>query len=198
VREQFDGFVNLIGQAGIRDAFDLDTSNMEAVAAALNAKSHSRSRPRRVASSSGAKKNLGDRDDADVEYFRSSDRVTMRRVHNKMTNGLRRYCECRTLAVEEGSTQVCMFDALIRDFDGNRNLLVEVKPDSEQATCRLAVGQLLDYRRQLPDRARTDLAVLFPQQPSAKAKAFLDDVAVRPLWFDEEMKVVKGLEPRGA
>lgn len=47
-----------------------------------------------------------------------------------------------------------MYDALITGYSDERHLLVEVKTDSEQPTCRLAVGQLLDYRSQLPDRAR--------------------------------------------
>jgi len=87
-----------------------------------------------------------------------------------------------------------MFDALIREHDGDRHLLVEVKTDSAQPTCRLAVGQLLDYRRQLSDRAQTDLGVLFPKKPSARAKALLEDVGVKSLWFTTGMKAVKGFK----
>jgi hypothetical protein len=194
VGEQFDGFVNLIGQAGIRDAFDLDTSNMNVVAAALKVKPRSRAAPRRASPTpSGATRNLDERDDADVEFFRRAGSVKMRRLHHTMTNALRRFCKGHGLAVEEGSAPEYMFDALIRQHDGDRHLLVEVKTDSEQPTCRLAVGQLLDYRRQLKDRARTDLGVLFPEKPSSRAKALLEDVGVKSLWFTGGMKAVKGL-----
>lgn len=120
----------------------------------------------------------------------------MRRLHHKMTNALRRICADQGLAVKEGVHAGGMFDALIREHDGYRDLLVELKTDSAQPMCRLAVGQLLDYRRQLKDRAGADLAVLFPKKPRPGAKAFLDDVGVRSLWFNERMTTVKGLRSR--
>ncbi|MBK9259810.1 MAG: hypothetical protein IPM54_08220 [Polyangiaceae bacterium] len=192
VSEQFDGFVNLIGQVGIRDAFDLDTSDMAVVVAALKAKPRSQAEPRRT-SVTRVTRTLDERDDADVEFFRQPGSVTMPRLHHTMTNALRSFCEAHGMAVEQGSKQECMFDALIHEYDGDRHLLVEVKTDSEQPTCRLAVGQLFDYRRQIEDRARTDLAVLFPVKPGARAKAFFEDVGVRLLWFNKDMTAVTGL-----
>ena len=46
----------------------------------------------------------------------------------------------------------------------------------------MAVGQLLDYRRKVPRRAATDLAVLFHTQPRDEVAAFLRDVSVKVLW----------------
>lgn len=191
VRDQFDGLVNLIGQAGIRDAFDLDTSNVD-IAAKLKASTRARADTPHTRLPGDARP-LSERDDADVEFFRRSRSVTMQRVHHTMTNALRRFCKGRGLALKEGASPTCMFDALILEHGGDRHLLVEVKTDCEQATCRLAIGQLLDYRRQLDNRARIDLAVLFPGKPSPNAKAFLDDVGVRPMYFNDARTVVKGL-----
>jgi hypothetical protein len=62
------------------------------------------------------------------------------------------------------------------------------------ASARLAVGQLLDYRRFLRRRLATDLAVLFLVKPSKHIGDFLLDVGVRPLWFaSKTMKVVVGI-----
>jgi hypothetical protein len=47
----------------------------------------------------------------------------------------------------------------------------------------MAVGQLLDYRRQLPGSAITDLAVLFNHVPSQHVLEFLGHVGVKALWL---------------
>jgi hypothetical protein len=56
----------------------------------------------------------------------------------------------------------------------------------------MAVGQLLDYRRHLGDRAALDLAVLFPKKPSKDALNFLGYVGVKALWFDDGMTTIGG------
>lgn len=194
VGAQFDGLVNLVGQAGIRDAFDLDVSSMSGVVAALKVKRLSRGARRRASPTRSRRlKSLDERHDADVQFFRHADTVRMRRLHHTMTNALRRFCGSRRWVVEEGVSPEYMFDALIREYNGNRHLLIEVKADSKQPTCRLAIGQLLDYRRQLKDRARIDLGVLFPNRPSARAAALLKDVGAQSLWFTPGMKAVKGI-----
>jgi hypothetical protein len=117
----------------------------------------------------------------------------MRRLHNAMTNALKGCCERSRLELEEGSDRACLFDAVIRGYAGTeRHLLVEVKTDDSPQMCRMAVGQLLDYRRHQHDRAKIDLAVLFPRRPSATAVAFLRDVGISALWFDASKRVVKG------
>jgi hypothetical protein len=187
--QQFDGLTNLIGQAGIIDTFALDTAADDHIARAMKAKSAS---PKRSSKKKPAPKPLGDRCDEDVKYLRSADTVAMRRVHNRMTNALRSICAAVPLMVEEGSDREYLFDALIRDYDGERHLLVEVKADSNPATCRLAVGQLLDYRRRLPGRAAIDLAVLVPEEPPKSAVQFFGYVGVKVMWFDMAMEAVRG------
>jgi len=64
-----------------------------------------------------------------------------------------------------------------------RDLLIEAKSSTDVAFCRMAVGQLLDYRRQLPGSAITDLAVLFSEVPGKHVLDFLGHVGVKALWF---------------
>jgi len=101
--------------------------------------------------------------------------------------------------IEEGSEQTCLFDALVREYAGTeRHLLIEVKTDDSAPMCRMAVGQLLDYRRHLGDRAAIDLAVLFPAKPGKDAIDFLGFVGVNVLWLDDDMSNVSGDVALGA
>lgn len=187
VARQYDGLVGLLGQAGIGDAFDLDQADEDKIEAAL------RAAPARGKVTPFAGKRLAERHDEDVEYLRRIDTVDMRRVHNKMTNALRAICEAAGVVTEEGSVQTCLFDALIREYQGTeRHLLIEVKTDDSAPLYRMAVGQLHDYRRLLADRAGIDLAVLFPEKPSEDARSFLHYVGVKVLWLSNEMSRVRG------
>lgn len=183
---QHDHLVGLIGQAGIDDAFALDVASAdEGLRAKLAA-------PRR-APPSGPGKPLGIRADGDVEVLRDAATTTMRRLHHRMTNALRDIGKRASLTIDEGDDRTCLFDALIHDYQGSgRHLLIELKTDDSMLTCRLAVGQLLDYRRMHRERAAMDLAVLFPELPSQTARDFLGYVGVKVLWFDEPMRAILG------
>lgn len=185
---QCNGLMGLIGQAGLSDAFALDTATDEEIERAM-AKPGSR---RRSSPKEGLTRPLGGRHDEDLEYLKHIDTVTMRRLHNRMTNALRSICAAVPLIVDERLQRECLYDALVRHYDGERHLLVEVKTDSSPAMCRLAVGQLMDYRRQLPDRAAIDLAVLLPERPPKEATAFFGYVGVNVIWFDRTMSTVRG------
>jgi hypothetical protein len=138
-------------------------------------------------------KPLAERHDDDVEQLRSTDLVLMRKRHNRMTNALRTICERRGLVVQEGSEQTFLFDALVRAYGGTeRHLLIEVKTETRPAFCRMAVGQLLDYRRHLPDAAAIDLAVLLPEKPPKEAVDFFGYVGVGILWFSGDMSEIEG------
>jgi hypothetical protein len=64
-----------------------------------------------------------------------------------------------------------------------RDLLIEAKSSTDTAFCRMAVGQLLDYRRQLCGSATTDLAVLFSDPPGKHVRNFLGYIGIKALWF---------------
>ncbi|AKI99118.1 Hypothetical protein AA314_00745 [Archangium gephyra] len=94
--------------------------------------------------------------------------------------------------MEEGRLQSCRFDALVRNHQTGRDLLIEVKSSTAIADIRLAVGQLLDYRRQLPKKETTHIAVLLPSEPGEHVRAFLNDVEARALWFTKDLKTIQG------
>jgi len=199
---QYDGLVNLIGQAGIDDAFDLDAviqhddlhdDLLERIGQAGidDALDLDVIDEEQIAN---PPKELGERNDEDVEYLRSMDMVTMRRTHNTMTNAFRAICKQAGLIVQEGSERTCRFDALILEYRNGRHLLVEVKTNDAMPMCRMAVGQLLDYRRRQSNRVAIDLAVLFPTRPSQESQEFLADadVGVKAIWFNEDFKKIEG------
>ena len=92
-----------------------------------------------------------------------------------------------------GAEQTCLFDAIVREYQGtDRHLLIEVKTDDSPPMCRMAIGQLFDYRRLRRDRAAIDLAVLFHAKPSKAAISLVAFVGVKALWFDDGMRNVVG------
>lgn len=187
--QQYDGLLGLIGQAGVDDAFGLDTADDDEIERAIRGSTTRRAK----GAGQGRPKPMVARSDEDLEYLRSTDPVAMKRLHNSMTNALLALCEKAGLALEEGSEQVCLFDALIRSYlAGERHLLVEVKTDATPAMCHMAVGQLLDYRRQLAGRAAIDLAVLFPSKPEKATRDFLAYVGVKATWFNADMTSLEG------
>jgi hypothetical protein len=167
----------LIDQAGIRDAFDLDTAGQAAIEKALA--SGTRAKP-----AGQGPKPLLSRSDEDMEYLAQANMRVMQQRHNRMTNRLLAICSDAGFRVEQG-THDCLFDALIRHYENSeRHLLVEVKTDTSQEFCRMAIGQLLDYRRHFPDRAAIDMAVLLPESPPTEARDFIHDVGAQVIWFE--------------
>ena len=188
--EQFDGLVGLINQAGLDGALALDTASDDVLKDAFKAREGAPRAPTRPATPS---KPLAPRQDEDIEFLRAEAIEGHRLLHNKMTNALLRVCKSADLVVEEGLEKSNLFDARVRRYIATeRDLLIEVKTSHAPAFCRLAVGQLLDYRRQLDTRASTDVAVLFPGAPDQHAIDFLGFVGVKVLWFSPDMSSVEG------
>jgi len=198
LEEQCVGLQGLIGQAGIGDAFALDTADDEtiwqAIAAAEPTTDPGPEDEEPVDDEVlPALAPLAERRDDDVEYLRATDLVRMTHRHHTMTNALREICARAKLRVEEGTDPSCLFDALIREYLGTeRHLLVEVKTDVSPPFCRLAIGQLHDYRRKLPGAAAIDLAVLLPSKPPQDMIDFLGYVGVRALWLNTTAKRIEG------
>jgi hypothetical protein len=136
---------------------------------------------------------LAARDASDIEAVYRAGVVAVCRLHNEMTNRVRELCSKRLIA-RQGSSAECLFDVLIERYDeSGRDLLIEVKSSLDRGSLRLAVGQLLDYRRGVARPDQTDLAVLLPSPPEPDAVAFLRDVGVRLLWFsDEKLSAIAG------
>jgi hypothetical protein len=190
--KQFDGLVSLVGRPGIPDAFVLDVTgemfgyDLESTEQELLEAEEKLFTPAVPRSESLPIKN-----EEDIKVVSDALQTKHKQLHNRMTNRLLAICQEKKLTVEEGRPQSCRFDALVRNHQKGRDLLIEVKSTAEIADVRLAVGQL-DYRRQLPKKATTNIAVLLPFAPGEHVRAFLDDVEAMALWFTKDLKTIQG------
>ena len=178
--DQFGALVNLIHQGGITDAFMLDIITPEQLA---DVPRSTKSKKIHV-KLSAKERQLEEKDENDVEVLRKASLSSYVKVHNSMTNRLRSCCKSSGKEVHDWYTRDCCFDALIKNYDGEgRDLLIEAKSSTDVAFCRMAVGQLLDYRRLLPGSVTTDLAILLPEAPGKHVRDFLGNTGIKALWF---------------
>lgn len=188
--EQFKGLVGLIHQGGISDAFELDVSEAE-LPRLRKTPAWSVSKWR---STTGAgSRPLELKDAGEVHILMKAQSLRYHRRHDDMTNQLLSCSREAGLDCAEGTDPDCRYDARVVNYDGKgRDLLIEAKADTAIQFCRMAIGQLFDYRRRLPTRALTDLAVLFPARPSRDACDLLTGLGMRVLWFSSSMKRILG------
>ena len=66
------------------------------------------------------------------------------------------------------------------------------KSSTDRGVIRLAVGQLLDYRRNVPRPAATDLAVLLPMRPDDAIAEFLSSLGIKLVWIDFDLNQLVG------
>lgn len=180
LEDQVKGFIGLIGQFDIPDAFAVDTmskAQMEKIV-------RQRRVPALPSTPAGGMK-LSVLDEAERKALQASKTITYRNRHNKMTN---RLSELLTgLTLNAGTNPDCRYDVLVKNYDRNgRDLLIEVKPDPDKGSLRVAIGQLLDYRRFLPNQVATDLAILTILTPPHSYIALMQDLQITSLWFTGE------------
>lgn len=101
--------------------------------------------PSSLSGESGAALRVRDTDAGEIVYEVSKSKS---RVHDFLTNLLARWAKQEGLEVSEGKKPTAMYDALVKR-SGGKALLIEVKSIATSGVIRLAVGQLLDYRRVL-------------------------------------------------
>ncbi len=185
--EQIHALVPLIGQYGIKDVFMLDVVSGRLAERALPKPKDSIGVRERQSD-----RELDEKDDNDISILIRTQTIKARRLHNAMTNRLTRFCTHAGLKIYEGTGQY-RYDALVKNYDSNNDLLIEAKSSLNRAQLRLAVGQLFDYRRGLPKRAVTDLAVLLPKKPNKDSFSYLADVGVHVLWYtNRKLSSIKG------
>lgn len=184
LEDQVKGLINLIGQFGLSDSFMIDVLAADIVAVAP--KVMVPPEPSIEACDSPRGKSLPILDAAERRAVQKSATIVYRNRHNKMTNALKKFFEKNQLI--EGTEEYCRYDVLVKKYDGtNRDLLIEVKPDADKGSIRIAIGQLFDYRRFLPHRAGTDLAVLTMARPQKTFIDLLFDLQISALWFHDEL-----------
>ncbi|WP_341782746.1 hypothetical protein [Pseudomonas putida] len=179
---QYQAMTALYGTGGIIDAADLDQlgSNLSDF---ISTPEQAAKKKLLEEKDEGSSTELPLKDENDVESVRKAGTVVQRRIHNRLTNSLRR--SLATLTLLEGRDDSCMFDALVCQYDGEGNdLLIEVKSSVETPNIRMAVGQLFHYWHVLYEDAVPHLAVLLPERPSLKIESFLSWMGVGVLWFE--------------
>lgn len=188
LEDRVRGLIGIIGQFGLKDAFAVDTMPESLIEKIT--KKHQERRGLNEAIGSGS--NLPDFDDAERQSILMAKTVIYRKRHNRMTTMLRLLFE--DLRLTQGNTSECRFDVLAANYDNRgRDLLIEAKPDPDLGSIRIAIGQLLDYRRFLPRQAATDLALLTISRPSQSHIDLLHELQITSLWFaDEDCKDVMG------
>lgn len=191
LKEQVRGMTGLIGRFGISDAFILDVlaDEITKVAPRLNIPIAVKV----VGPSSGSA--LPDFDTSEREYLRQADTIRYRQRHNKMMERLKQILNGFKLT--QGKNPDCRWDLLVECYEETgRDLLLELKPDAEKAAIRIAIGQLLDYRRFVPRPAVTDIAVLTIGAPDKLYRQLLMELQVSSIWFsDEGCRAVNGEGP---
>mgnify|MGYP003635528934 CR=1 FL=1 len=180
---QYTAMIKLFGVGGIVDAADLDqvghdlpdfieTDNVQAKKALLQEKETS------------GENELPLKDESDVEAIREAGKINQRRVHNQLTNKLKSFLSSYTLL--EGCGQSCMFDALVRKYNEDEDLLIEVKSSAETPHVRMAVGQLFNYWYELKGDTEPNIAILLPEKPDQSNISFLGWMDVGVMWFEND------------
>ncbi len=183
------GMINLIGHFGLADALMIDVLADEIADLGPEL---AKLRGETVKRDEGS--SLPYYDEAEREAVTKSDKVTYRARHDKMTNRLKELF--RSLELKRGTAADCRYDVLLKSYDANgRDLLMEVKPDPDKGSLRIAIGQLFDYRRFLPRQAATDLAVLTISRPPLKYVNLLVELQITAVWFANDS--LKKLDGRG-
>lgn len=182
--EQYRAMVGLYGVGGIIDAADLDQVGRD-LPSFLTTGSQKATKQLLQSKATGDDANLPLKDESDVESIKKAGSITHRRIHNQLTNKLRDSLSAFTLL--EGRDPDCMFDALVKNYDGDKNdLLIEVKSSTEAPHVRMAVGQLFDYWVRLKGQDVHHLAVLLPERPGADVVTLLAWLEVGLMWFEGE------------
>ena len=178
---QVKGLVGLIDRFGISDAHMIDVCAKEI---AEGAQGLPKAAPQGGAAAEGAP--LEEYDESERLAIKESGTVQYRHRHNKITNALSGIFVA--LKPEQGKMSNNRYDVLLRNYDGaGRDLLIEIKPDPDKGSLRIAIGQLYDYRRFLNNSAATDLAVLTICKPDQSyMDLLLVDRGITALWFEDE------------
>jgi hypothetical protein len=177
---QVAGLTNLIGQFAIPDAFAIDCLADEIAEQAPVSLPAGDNAP---TPDEGAE--LPYLDQAERVATTKSQTITYRKRHNRMTDRIKDLFS--NYVLKQGNHSDYRYDVLIKNYDDNgRDLLIEAKPDPDRGGIRIAIGQLLDYRRHLPNRLGTDLAIVTISRPPRSHIDFLLDLQISVLWFSGE------------
>lgn len=173
LEEQVRRMTGVIGALGISDAFMLDVlADKLKIEVKVVAPGRGSPLP-------------DDFDTSELEYLRKTKTIRYSQRHKKMMRGLKQIFNGFELT--QGPNPDCRWDLLVKRYEETgRDLLLELKPDPEKAAIRIAIGQLLDYRRFVDHPAATDIAVLTIGAPDKPYRQLLIDLNISCIWFKDE------------
>jgi hypothetical protein len=179
---QFQAISTLIGKGGIRNSIDIDRLGGD-LPHLINFDGNLADR-KSLEEKNENELNLKDENDVNVIYESLS--TTKRRLHNNLTNLLFKKLS-PTYYLQEGLSKENMFDVLVKNINpDSEDLLIEVKSSVKMADIRMAVGQLMDYSRQLENYKKTYRAVFTPEKPDKNVLEFLNFYNFHLIWMEEE------------
>ena len=175
--DKFRTVVALIGQGDIKTSIDIDRLQGDLPEFV----SFDGTPPRRKKLQAASPTALDLKDEDDIKVIRKNLEATARRLHNRLTNLL--VNKLNGYQLHQGNSKENMFDVLVKSFRSNeQDLLIEVKSSAAIADVRMAIGQLMDYSRQLPNCKNTRLAVLLTEAPDGHVRDLLNYLGVICLW----------------
>lgn len=182
--DKYRAMVRLIGENGIKDAADLDQLGLKDLFSVASSDHPAARALLQELPEDGAELPL--KDDSEVQRLQQALAMTQRRLHNRMTNTLRRLLSRFTLF--EGRADDCRFDVLVRKFsaDGG-DLLIEVKSSTDISEVRMAIGQVYSYWHRLNRDSETRrVALLLPNRPSPAVEDLLKWLDIGLLWLHDD------------
>ncbi len=180
---QIQLLVGLIGHRGIADAADVDQLGLAELANLGWGDVEPAWQLLAPASEIGTVLPLKDEDE--VRRLQQALELPQRRVHNGMTNSLRRLLASWTLL--EGQANNCRYDVLVKNYDGSNNdLLLEVKSSTDPSQVRMAIGQVYAYwHRLMGPSDDCHVAIVLPERPDAETEGLLQWLEIGLLWFED-------------
>jgi len=171
------GLIAIIAQ---KDAFMLDVMSEDVInRVPLLKRLSKKTTPQQIHESP-----LQNYDEEERSAVLASKTATYRKRHNRMTTALNRIFASFNPTTETSPAGRC--DAIIKDYDGSRDLLIEAKPDADKGSIRIAIGQLFDYARHRTRQPATDSVVLTIPSPAPDYIDLLNDLGITAIWFGDE------------
>jgi hypothetical protein len=174
----------LIGTPGVRDAADLDAACGGGYLHELATSGDTSGTVTPLLIKPTDDKTLPLKDEDDHVAIATGLEQTKRRLHNRMTNRLKALFANYTLI--EGVDTRARFDVMLKKYNNDGDLLVEVKSSAEDAHVRMAIGQLYAYAHHISPGFELDLAIVLPERPANHLRALLDSLDIGCMWFDSE------------
>lgn len=181
---QLRAMVGLLDSPGIKDAADLDSASEGGYLHEIYVAPGEKPKVSRLTTKPAEGKNLPLKDEADHLAIQTGITQPKRRLHNRMTNRLKVLLADYNLL--EGEERSALYDVLVKAYDGEEDLLIEIKSSEEEPHVRMAIGQLCAYAYHLRPNEELATAVLLPTEPNRRVKQLMEWLEIGCIWFTRD------------